>query len=401
LDTALRMTDRGYRVMLGDFDDPETYRAARLDSAAMLATTRADTTNSNIVFTAREVAADVPIVATATSEASVDIIELAGASEVLRLGDLLGKAISQRLLGPDCSSHVIGEFAGLQIAEASVTRTELIGQTLKQAGLRARVGVSVLGLWDRGRFILAGPDTVIEPSHVLILAATREQLDAYNKAFSLPSAEQASVVIIGGGRVGRSVGRSLRDAGVDYRIIELLSERVRDPEHYVVGDAAELSILRAAGIDDASSVVLTTHDDDVNVYLTLYCRKLRPDIEIVARANHDRNVPTLYRAGADSVLSYASTGATAIWNRFRPNDILLVAEGLDLFRAPVPRALAETPLAETGIRRSTGCNVVAIEYDGTMTGNPEASMPLPSGGELVLIGDEKAEERFLQRYGSR
>ena len=49
-------------------------------------------------------------------------------------------------------------------------------------------------------------------------------------------------------------------------------------------------------------MVITTHDDDVNVYLAIYCRRLRPDIAIVARANLDRNVSTLYRAGADAVL---------------------------------------------------------------------------------------------------
>jgi voltage-gated potassium channel len=73
-------------------------------------------------------------------------------------------------------------------------------------------------------------------------------------------------------------------------------------------------VLERAGIDDASAVIITTHDDDMNVYLTIYCRRLRPDMRIIGRANLDRNVTTLYRAGADAVLSYASTGANAIWN---------------------------------------------------------------------------------------
>src|SRR3546814_5328556 len=69
--------------------------------------------------------------------------------------------------------------------------------------------------------------------------------------------------------------------------------------------------------------------------LTIYCRRLEPDIQIIARANLDRNVDTLHRAGADAVLSYASLGASAIWNALGPNDILVLAEGLVVFRLPV------------------------------------------------------------------
>ncbi len=145
-------------------------------------------------------------------------------------------------------------------------------------------------------------------------------------------------------------------------------------------------------------MVITTHDDDMNVYLTIYCRRLRPDVTIVGRANLDRNVTTLYRAGADAVLSYASTGATEVWNHLRKNDTLLVAEGLNVFRRPVPEALAGRALADAHIRRDTGCNVVAVEANGTMRGNPDAQAPLPAHGSLVLVGDPADEARYDDRY---
>jgi Trk K+ transport system NAD-binding subunit len=158
--------------------------------------------------------------------------------------------------------------------------------------------------------------------------------------------------------------------------------------------------LEAAGIREASAVVITTHDDDMNVYLAIYCRRLREDIRIVGRANVDRNVSTLYRAGADAVLSYASTGATEIWNHFRENDTVVVAEGLSVFRRPVPDALAGHRLGDTHIRRNTGCNVVAIERDGQMKGNPDVDDVLPAGGNMVLIGDADAEARYAEHYGT-
>ncbi|MGO1686485.1 MAG: ion channel, partial [Brachybacterium sp.] len=52
---AGRLHEDGYRVMVGALDSPETYRRARVEQAAMVASTQADTTNTNVAFTVRGV----------------------------------------------------------------------------------------------------------------------------------------------------------------------------------------------------------------------------------------------------------------------------------------------------------------------------------------------------------
>lgn len=401
LDEALGLHDRGYSVMVGDLDDPATYRAARVESAALVAATRSDVANTNITFTVREITREVPMIATVSSPASIDILQLAGADEVLQLGKMLGLAMAQRTLGPDGRSHVIGAFAGLQIAEAAVGGTSLVGRTLGEVRLRARLGIGILGVWHRGRFEVATADTVLDASTMLLMAGTSDQLARYDAQYAVGGAEHQRMVVIGGGRVGRAAGLGFEQAELPYRIVEQRPERVHDPAVYVQGDAADLAVLEAAGIRDAAAVVITTHDDDMNVYLALYCRRLRDDIRIVGRANLDRNVSTLYRAGADAVLSYASTGATAIWNHFREDEIVVPAEGLSVFRRPVPAALAGTTLGDSHIRGTTGCNVVAIEDGGEIHGNPDIDQRLPADGNLVLIGDVEAEARYAARYSNR
>jgi voltage-gated potassium channel len=168
-----------------------------------------------------------------------------------------------------------------------------------------------------------------------------------------------------------------------------------------VGDAASLDVLREAGIEDATAVVVTTHDDDMNVYLTNYCRRLRPDVQVIARARLDRNISTLHRAGADSVLSYASTGANALWNLLTADNTLQLAEGLDVFRVPVPPQLAGRTLASAQIRESTGCTVVAMASSDAFQANPPADAVLSAGADLVLIGDSASEDRFLTRFRTR
>lgn len=399
LPEALRLHDEGLRVMVGDPDDPATYVRARANQAALVVALQRDTRNTNVAFTVREFAPDVSIVATASSPASVDILELAGCNQVLQLGEMLGQALARRILGRDARSHVVGEFGELLIAEAAVAGTPLAGRTLREIRLSDHARVNVVGVWDRGRFALAGPDTRLDESSVLLLAGRRADLDEYDALFVLYGVTEAPVIVIGGGRVGRATAKGLREKGIDYRIIERNPERVRDPERYVVGDAAEIEVLERAGIERCSSVVITTHDDDINVYLAIYCRRLRPDVQILARANQDRNVSTLHRAGADFVLSYATAGATAVFNALKKSAVIPLAEGLDVFHVPVPSSLVGKSLAESRFRQMTGCNVVAIEENGVFETHPDPQLPLSADAALIVVGDTEAEGRFFEMSG--
>jgi Trk K+ transport system NAD-binding subunit len=171
-------------------------------------------------------------------------------------------------------------------------------------------------------------------------------------------------------------------------------------ERYIRGSAADLGTLEKAGIRETSAVVITTHDDDTNVYLTLYCRRLRPDVQIISRATLERNVSTLHRAGADFVLSYASMGATMIFNVLRKTDILVVAEGLHVAETEVPSALVGKTLAQAAIPRETQCNVIAVRNNGTVEMNPAPDVRLGANAELLLICTPDGEQRFVQRYGT-
>jgi Trk K+ transport system NAD-binding subunit len=212
-------------------------------------------------------------------------------------------------------------------------------------------------------------------------------------------ANEAPVVIIGGGRVGRATAKALSERGLDYRIVEKQPERIRDAEKYILGDAAELEVLEQAGLMESPSVVITTHEDDTNIYLTIYCRRLCPKIQIISRATLERNVATLHRAGADFVMSYASLGANAILNLLNRSNVLMVSEGLDIFKFDVPPELANKSITEAAIRRETGCTIVAVETAAGLIVNPSPDFRLPGGAKLILLGTISAEQKFLKLYG--
>ena len=395
---AISLNDAGYEVMVGALDDPETYRSARVEHAALIATTQPDTTNTNITFTVREFDAAVPVVATASSDAAVDVLRLAGANEVLQLGRVLGEAMARRVLG-DGQAHVVGAIDDLLVAEVAA-HASFAGRRLGDLDIRARTGLNVVGVWERGTFHLAAADLEVPEGGMIIVAGDRAQVAAFDEAYGHVRPTDAPVVIVGGGRVGRAAGRLLGESGIDWTIIEKLPERVREPARYVVGDAAEVEVLERAGLRQASAVLVTTHEDDVNVYLTLYLRRLEADVQIISRANVERNVSTLHRAGADAVLSYATLGATEIWNQLGPDDSLVVAEGLDVFRVPVPAPMVGDTLADSDVRTRTGANVLGlVRAGGARVEAADPHVPLPAGASLVVIGDAEAQVRFFSGDG--
>jgi len=395
---ALELHDQNLPVVLGELNDPDTYRRLRIDQAAMVVTTRTDVINTNVIFTVRGTAPDIPVVATASSEAACDAMELAGATRVLRLELMMGQALARRVIDRDASAHRIGDIYGLHIAEASAGGTALVGQKIGAAGLRSDVGVNVVGLWDHGTFKPTGRESEIGPNTILVLAGTPEQFDRYNELMCRTERGESRVVIVGSGRVGRATADALDERNIEWVTIELVAERVRDPARAIIGDAAQFDIIVASGMRESSTVIITTHDDDLNIFLTILYRRLRPNIQIICRCTNELNASTLHRAGADLVLSYASMGANSVFNELRRSDTLLLAEGVNIFRVHVPSTLAGRTIGESAIRSETDCTVIAVDLGVKRVVNPSREMMLTEGTEMVLIGTLEAEEKFIKRF---
>jgi voltage-gated potassium channel len=398
LQRALNLHDTGVSVVLGQGDDVETFRRLGADRAALVVAAGDDFANTNVAFTLRELTTHVPIVAFCRAPESADILELAGSSHVLQLADMLGRSLARRALGGEARATVIGRFGDLVIAEAPVTGTPLVGKRLAESRLREETGVTVVGLWERGSFHVPGRETIIEPTTVLVMAGSEAQIARFNELTVIYSISEAPVLVLGGGRVGRAAAYALMERDVPSRIVEKDESRIKPGLDFILGSAADRECLERAGISEAGSVLVTTNDDATNIYLTIYCRKLRPDLQIVSRATMERNVSTLHRAGADFVMSYASMGSNAVYNILEGGDVIMLAEGLDVFRVPVPAALSGKRLDDSGIRESTGCSLVAVDRGGTMVINPGPDQVLPADGELILIGTTVAEREFADKF---
>jgi len=167
---------------------------------------------------------------------------------------------------------------------------------------------------------------------------------------------------------------------------------------YIQGSAADREVLEKAGIAGTPSIIITTHDDNLNIYLTIYCRRLRPDAQIICRASLDRNIKTLHRAGADLVMSFSSLVTTTIINLLERQQMLMLTEGLNVFQLGLSPKMVNRALQDLNVREVTGCNIVAVKRQDDMMINPDPAIVLRKGDELVLIGSAEAEKIFVEKY---
>jgi len=400
---ALELHDSGYEIVLGDYGDPETYNRLRIQNAALVVATNDDLINTSIAFTIRDICQNVPIVTNANEDHSLDILKFAGSTHTFQFTSMLGKSLGRRVLGGKRGANILWQRDQLLIAEAPAMRTALEGTTLAKTRLREKTGVTVVGVWERGHFKSANPQTKISSSTVLVLAGSAQQLEKFDRIFSISCAtfsNDSRALILGGGRVGNAAAEALEEQNVPYNIVEKNRTLTKNRDNYIYGNAADIDILHKAGIMKARSVLITTHNDDMNVYLTIYCRQLRPDVQIISRANNEITVSKLHRAGADLVMSYASMAANSIINLLNQEQVLMLVEGLSIFRASALHSLAGKSLSESRIREETGCSVVAITREGNLNLNPDPFGPLALNDELLLVGSAEAEKYFKEKYGS-
>jgi len=399
---AARFIGEDLSVVAGENDSRATYERLLAPAARLIVANCEDTANTNITLTVREVAPDVHIAAVVEEEDSVDILQLSGATTVLPLKRQLGESLANRVDAGRAEAHVIGSFRSIQIAELPVRNTPLAGIRVRDTHLRERTGLSVVGLWERGRLHPAFPDTEIRADSVAVVAGTAPQIASLD-ALLARDGTTAPVLVIGAGKVGEAAARALKRKALVVYVLDhdakALGTLAADVDAVYAGDAADRELIERAGIHRVASVLLTTNDDAMNIYLAVYCRRLNADLRIVSRITHDRNVEAIHRAGADFVLSYTSLGVESIMSLVSGDAAVTLGEGVRLFELRVPPSLAGQPLSETGIGSRTGLSVVAVEEQETLTTQLTGETVLPPGGKLLMLGSDSQRQRFVGAFG--
>jgi voltage-gated potassium channel len=208
------------------------------------------------------------------------------------------------------------------------------------------------------------------------------------------------IIVCGYGRVGKSVVHQLCAEKLQFVVIETEAERMlhlRELGHLALhGNAANEELITAAGINRARGLVACAGTDAENVYIVLTARGLRPDLNIIARANYEESEAKLLRAGANRVmLPFNIAGRRMVTMLVRPEvadylDVISHTSDLELLVEQISVAetsgLANKTLAEAELGPRWGVTVLACAAQGRMNLRPGAATLIEPGMRLIVLG---------------
>ena len=356
----------------------------------------------------------------------------------LVLSILLLKAVivilTVRILGYDSRIAVLTGLALAQVGEFSFVLAGVgrVYGLLPESVFQAFLASSILT-------ILAAP-FLIQISPAL---ASRTKVPAESKRRHLASEAEAGcklqdhVIVAGYGLNGRNLAHVLKEAGVDYVILEVNPEAVRaaaergDPVFF--GDASSRIILKEAGIEKAKAVVFAISDPSTTRRGVRAVREMRGDVFIIVRTRYASEIDELYRLGADNVIPEEFETSVEIFTRVLerfhiPRNVIdaqvkiirnecygLLRGTCEAFKPSMARVSdllsagtadsyyimkGSWPVGETlgavDLRNRTGATVSAVVRGEESFTSPGAEFTIEAGDTLVLVASHRDMNRAFE-----
>jgi Trk K+ transport system NAD-binding subunit len=394
---ARTLVERGRTVVYCP-EETDPLPCVALDRARALVANGSDEENAGFLLSARQEGFTGEILAIAEDPFHRAPLALAGATAVYTPRHILAAALAAH-----ASDRISPRISGvqqlgrkLQICEVRVHEdSPLAGQTLRDARIGERTGVTVIGQWVGGQLQSAPTANMrIEPRGILVAVGSEESVDRLENiaegASRLP--RTGPFVIAGLGEVGGKVYELLNDAGEP--IIGL--DRRERPGATLIGNVLDRDILLQANLPDARAFILALDTDDATLFATVIAKDMAPDVPVIARVSHARNVLRIHRAGADFALSLGHVSGQLLARRLLREEAVTIDVTLKVLKTSSAGLEGQHP-AEMSIRERTGCSVVAVERGDEVVVEFAPDFRFVDSDQIYICGSNAAVRRFQER----
>ena len=208
-------------------------------------------------------------------------------------------------------------------------------------------------------------------------------------------------LIIGLGRFGSSIAKTIYELGQDVLAIDKDEEKVQEISDYVTHavqmDSTDESIVKTLGVKNFDVAVVTIGSNlQDSVLSTLILKELGIKY-IIAKANNELHAKVLTKIGADKVvLPERDMGARVAHNLVSSNilDYIELSEEYSILETEAIKEWFNKSLKEIEIRKKHGINVVAIKRGDKVNISPSAEDIIKENDVLVAIGSVKDLNKF-------
>jgi voltage-gated potassium channel len=276
---------------------------------------------------------------------------------------------------------------------------------LDRSGIFFTMGLIVVGVGTLGYAIATLSETILE-GHLQNFWGGRKMERMIEKM-------EHQVIVCGYGRIGSLTVPALHAQGIPFVVVEenpdLVKEILELKYPVVIGNATEEGVLKKAGIDRASALLVTLSSRVADAaYIVMSTRIDHPGLTIIAVANDSRTEAKLLRAGASKVVSPFILGSHRMVMALTQPTLLDVMDvvsgrdgmGLSFEELVIPEesAFCDHSIAEIAKKYGFRSHIIAIRPSGGKNFVlPTAQSVLRANDQIVLIGsrDEIARIREL------
>ena len=199
--------------------------------------------------------------------------------------------------------------------------------------------------------------------------------------------------VIGMGRFGSSVAKSLYNLGYEVLAVDLSEQRTQEMAgmvtHAVQADSTDEEALRALGVRNFDVVVVAIGQDIQASILTSLILKEMGVPMLVVKAQNELHGKVLKKIGADKVVfPERDMGVRVAHNLISPNiiDLIELSDEYSIVEMAASRAIIGKNLRQLDVRAKYGCNVMAIKSGARMNIAPHAEDTISENDILVVVG---------------
>ena len=208
-------------------------------------------------------------------------------------------------------------------------------------------------------------------------------------------------VVLGLGRFGSSLARTLYGLGYDVLAVDEMEEAVQEISesvtHAVQADATDESILRSLGLRNFDvAIVAIGSNIQSSILISMIVKELGVK-HVVAKAQSELHAKLLYKIGVDRVVFPERDMGIRLAHNLVSSNVLDFIELSSDYSIVEMAALDEwqgKTLKDLDFRRKYGLNVIAIKRNGEMNVSPGAEDIIEENDVLVVVGDNEGITRL-------
>jgi trk system potassium uptake protein TrkA len=210
--------------------------------------------------------------------------------------------------------------------------------------------------------------------------------------------------VIGLGRFGGSICRTLSDEGFDVLAIDENEERVNAfamiASHAAVGDTTDEAVLKSLGIRNFDHVIVAIGDNiQASILTTLILKELGVQ-HITVKAQNDYHEKVLLKIGADKVVHPERDMGRRIAHNMASSSVLDYLELSDehsIVEIVANKKIGGHTIIDLDIRKKYGLNIVAIKRGLEIIVSPMANEEIRVNDVLIVIGNDNDIDRFERK----